>query len=264
MLAHGKKKKLYKMKKYDKQRLFEVTARLDKTFKPKLNEDLEQQDPEMNYKEWNPAIPYAMLRKLKLIGGSSYRPADARTSSSYYQMPDGYVVAERGNYAITGFAPVYGGIINNNGRLFNRQGLDVTDGIMEEVSEYSYVSDGLKKFLGLEVANEPELSEEDNIEQPQEESEFLPITTPVGSPDDKLFTEVVNQGIDSHLEGFTKSKFEIKNASNGNRKIFNFHKSEIPILLRRLEEIGTEEAQQWADDIQNYDKNIQEIAESIK
>jgi hypothetical protein len=85
------------MKKYDKQRLFEVTARLDKTFKPKLNEDLEQQGSEMNYNEWNPAIPYAMLRKLKLIGGSSYRPADARTSSSYYQMPDGYVVAERGN-----------------------------------------------------------------------------------------------------------------------------------------------------------------------
>jgi len=27
--------------KYDKQRLFEVTARLDKTFKPKLNEELE-------------------------------------------------------------------------------------------------------------------------------------------------------------------------------------------------------------------------------
>lgn len=101
-------------------------------------------------------------------------------------------------------------------------------------------------------------------EQLQENTEFLPITTPVGSPDDKLFTDVVNQGIDSHLEGFTKSKFEIKNASTGNRKVFNFHKSEIPILIRRLEEIGTEEAYQWARDIEDYDKNIQEIAESLK
>jgi hypothetical protein len=89
-------------------------------------------------------------------------------------------------------------------------------------------------------------------QQPQANKEFLPITTPIGSPDDKLFTDVVNQGIDSHLEGFTKSKFEIKNSSLGNRKIFNFHKSEIPILLRRLEEIGTEEAQQWARDIEEY------------
>jgi len=112
-----------------------------------------------------------------------------------------------------------------------------------------------------ELQNE-EISPEQ--EQSQEESEFLPITAPAGSPDDKLFTDVVNQGIDSHLEGFTKSKFEIKNASNGNRRIFNFHKSEIPILLRRLEEIGTEEAQQWAADIQNYDANINEIVEELK
>ena len=89
-------------------------------------------------------------------------------------------------------------------------------------------------------------------QQPQASGEFLPITTPIGSPDDKLFTDVVSQGIDSHLEGFTKSKFEIKNSSLGNRKIFNFHKSEIPILIRRLEEIGTEEAQQWARDIEEY------------
>lgn len=95
------------------------------------------------------------------------------------------------------------------------------------------------------------LNEEVTPEQ-QQNKEFLPITTPVGSPDDKLFTEVINQGIDSHLEGFTKSKFEIKNSSLGNRRIFNFHRTEIPILLRRLEEIGTEEAFQWKDDIEKY------------
>jgi hypothetical protein len=100
--------------------------------------------------------------------------------------------------------------------------------------------------------NEEIISTEDKLQQQEENKDFLPITAPVGSPDDKLFTDIVNQGIDSHLEGFTKSKFEIKNASNGNRRIFNFHRSELPILLRRLEEMGTPEAQQWKEDIKNY------------
>jgi hypothetical protein len=87
--------------------------------------------------------------------------------------------------------------------------------------------------------------------------EYLPITTPLGSQDDKLFTSVVNQGIDSHLEGFTQSKFDVQ----GNRRVFNFHKSEIPILLRRLEEVGTEEALMWKDDIENYkEEPLDEIA----
>jgi hypothetical protein len=81
-----------------------------------------------------------------------------------------------------------------------------------------------------------------------ESNEYLPITTPLSSADDKLFTGIVNQGIDSHLEGFTQSKFDVR----GNRRIFNFHKSELPILLRRLEELGTEEALKWKDDIENY------------
>jgi hypothetical protein len=105
----------------------------------------------------------------------------------------------------------------------------------------------------LDKTFNPKLNE--MLESPEEEQtnpDFLPITTPVGSPDDKLFTEVVNQGIDSHLEGFTKSKFEIKNSSLGNRRIFNFHRSELPILLRRLEEIGSPEALQWKEDIEQY------------
>jgi hypothetical protein len=106
-------------------------------------------------------------------------------------------------------------------------------------------------FTG-KALNEEVVSAEEKLAQQQQNKDYLPITTPVGSPDDKLFTEVINQGIDSHLEGFTKSKFEIKNSSLGNRRIFNFHRSEIPILLRRLEEIGTEEALQWKDDIENY------------
>lgn len=88
---------------------------------------------------------------------------------------------------------------------------------------------------------------------------YFPITTPIGSQDDKMFVDVVNKGIDSHLEGFTKSKFTVQ----GNRRVFNFHKSELPILLRRLEELGTDEALQWKDDIQNYDSNIDEIANTL-
>lgn len=89
--------------------------------------------------------------------------------------------------------------------------------------------------------------------------EFFPITTPVGSENDKLFTSIVNKGIDSHLEGFTKSIFQVQDGSLGKRRVFNFHKSELPILLRRLEEIGSEEALQWKNDIENYDNNINEI-----
>jgi hypothetical protein len=97
----------------------------------------------------------------------------------------------------------------------------------------------------------------------EQNNEFLPISAPEGSPDDKLFMDIVNQGIDSSLEGFTKSKFEIKNGSLGNRRIFNFHKSELPIVLRRLEDMGTPEAQQWKEDIENYENNIGEISEEI-
>ena len=100
--------------------------------------------------------------------------------------------------------------------------------------------------------NEEILSPEEQQKQQQENKDYLPITTPIGSPDDKLFTDVVSQGIDSSLEGFTKSKFEIKNSSLGNRKLFNFHRTELPILLRRLEEIGTPEALQWKEDIEKY------------
>lgn len=106
----------------------------------------------------------------------------------------------------------------------------------------------------LDKSFNPKLNEDFNPVKEVEETNpnFLPITTPVGSPDDKLFTEVINQGIDSHLEGFVKSKFEIKNSSLGNRRIFNFHREEIPILLRRLEEIGTPESLQWKEDIEKY------------
>lgn len=106
-------------------------------------------------------------------------------------------------------------------------------------------------FTG-KVLNEEITPTIDKYAEQQKNVDYLPITCPAGSPDDKLFTEVVNQGIDSHLQGFVKSKFEIKNASIGNRRVYNFHRTEIPILLRRLEEIGTDEALQWKEDIEHY------------
>lgn len=57
--------------------------------------------------------------------------------------------------------------------------------------------------------------------------------------------KVINQGIDSHLEGFTKSKFEIKN----NRLYCEFDDSEIHILTCRLNEIQTEDAELLSQDI---------------
>jgi hypothetical protein len=93
------------------------------------------------------------------------------------------------------------------------------------------------------------------------QSDFFEITTPVESKDAKLFAKIINQGIDSNLEGFTKSKFDTKQTSNGRRLVLNFHKDEIPTLVRRLEEIGTEEALMWADDIKNY-KEEESLSES--
>lgn len=92
-----------------------------------------------------------------------------------------------------------------------------------------------------------------------EDDEFFEITAPVGSEDEKMFVGVVNQGIDSSLEAFTKSKFDVRQGSLGTRRVFNFHKSELPILLRRLRNLGTEEADSWANDIENYDENLYEM-----
>lgn len=71
------------------------------------------------------------------------------------------------------------------------------------------------------------------------------ITIPLGSTDLEIFIAVVNQGIDSRLEGFTRSEF----TDNGTRAILNFDETELPILIRRLVELNTDEADFWADDI---------------
>lgn len=106
-------------------------------------------------------------------------------------------------------------------------------------------------FTGKALNEEIESTQDKQIEQ-EKNRDYLPITAPVGSPDDQLFSEIIKQTTDANLEGFTKSKFEIKNALDGNRKIFNFHREEVPILLRRLEELGTPEALKWKEDIEKY------------
>ena len=81
--------------------------------------------------------------------------------------------------------------------------------------------------------------------------EPLKITCPRVSADARLFISVVNEGIDSRLEGFTKSAF--KWDVNG-RLVLSFHPDEIQILLRRLCEIydadqDNEHVGLWIEDI---------------
>ena len=92
-------------------------------------------------------------------------------------------------------------------------------------------------------------------------ADFISIGTPINSKDYDLFKMIVNMGIDSHLEGFTKSQFFF----DCGKYHFHFHKSEKKILLRRLQVLidetdklsdpdDIEYLERWIDDIKNYDK----------
>lgn len=85
--------------------------------------------------------------------------------------------------------------------------------------------------------------------------DYFPITVK-NQKDFEIFKNVVNKGIDSHLEGFTKSKFKTTENSLGKAFLFNFHMSELPILLRRLEYLsdltGDEEYYDWLQVILDY------------
>ena len=65
--------------------------------------------------------------------------------------------------------------------------------------------------------------------------------------DTKTIKRIVNQGIDSRLEGFTKSSF-IFNSSSGKLDC-QIHPSELQILIRRLLKDGDDDAEMLADDI---------------
>lgn len=77
--------------------------------------------------------------------------------------------------------------------------------------------------------------------------EYTEITTHAGGDDHELFQGIVNRRIDSHLEGFTRSRFSP--TDSGCRWRFRFHVSEMALLKRRLSEVGTEHADMWGVDI---------------
>ncbi len=68
---------------------------------------------------------------------------------------------------------------------------------------------------------------------------FFPIETPYNSKDYEIMKSVVNKGIDSNLEAFTKSEFK-KSPTWNNKFLWNIHISELPVLYRRLEEFYNE------------------------
>ena len=59
----------------------------------------------------------------------------------------------------------------------------------------------------------------------------------------KMIAEAVNQGIDAHLEGFTRSKFDNKTGQ------ITIHPEELHILLRRLADLDTDNAISLRTDI---------------
>lgn len=80
------------------------------------------------------------------------------------------------------------------------------------------------------------------------QTENLELSVSMGTADYKPIIAVINQGIDSRLEGFTKSIFTV----NGSRLTAAFDPGEVQILMRRLWELaenGDESAYDWEDDI---------------
>ena len=74
-------------------------------------------------------------------------------------------------------------------------------------------------------------------QRPPLDTDYLKIEVHPASDDFRLFESLVNQGIDAHLEGFTLSEFGFRRYDSlGLRAYFNFHLSEIHLLIRRLEE----------------------------
>ncbi len=130
----------------------------------RTDENAETQNNSLvNYKEWNPDIPYKILSNLEKFGSSCYRPTDNRTCSSYYKLQDGYIVGGSSNYSL--LPPVYGGVIKKGDRLFNRNGLDVTDKYKEEAEQYALLSDNLKNFFGINIDKSIGIKNEDYSER---------------------------------------------------------------------------------------------------
>ena len=81
-------------------------------------------------------------------------------------------------------------------------------------------------------------------------AEPLHISVPYASDDYTMFKLAIDQGIDSHLEGFTKSTFKLESGSFGARLEIDLDRDEIPTMVRRLREQYSDIADSWADDIE--------------
>jgi hypothetical protein len=82
----------------------------------------------------------------------------------------------------------------------------------------------------------------------------LDISVSMGTSDFRLMESIINQGIDSRLEGFTKSTFE-RVEKFSVRWNLTIHPEEVQIFMRRLWELaesGNENAYDWEDDILKY------------
>lgn len=77
--------------------------------------------------------------------------------------------------------------------------------------------------------------------------EYFEISSFGKSRDFDTLKNVILEGIDSRLEGFTKSTFQIFD----NRLYCKIHLDELQILIRRLLELGDENAESMADMIVN-------------
>jgi len=321
------------MKKDSRTRLHEVMQRLDKTFKPVLNENYDQlldyfqnmwsKSEEVQrlingnsylknkYGQYiNPGFEWSALGEdeLKLIWNEWNVDEDVlskinKLNTDYVEDdPEGFISEDEDKtFMLDGESlPVFFKLerYDKNGalavELWDAEGPYATVSSNLETSstlpkdEFFLKHWGENEHLAQELINKkviiptgqqdedlgamsykiaPEYSQGGVVEEaegegevaPDDGDEFFEITAPVNSEDERLFINIVNQGIDSSLEAFTKSKFDVRQGDFTTRRVFNFHKSELPILLRRLRNLGTEEGDSWADDIENYDENLYEM-----
>lgn len=96
---------------------------------------------------------------------------------------------------------------------------------------------------------------------------FFPIETPYSSKDYEIMKNVVNKGIDSHLEGFVKSEFK-KSPVWSNKFLWNIHASELPILYRRLQDLygetGDDDYIDFLNDIESLSKTAEYEEKNIE
>lgn len=133
-----------------------------------------------------------------------------------------------------------------------------------KVAEYKSVAKTIMKWAGNKFIKTPAIGVDVVIRMAANKDTLHRMSFPAGSADAKLFIQVVNQGIDSHMEAFTKSLFNWVD----NRLVADVHESEIPILLRRLREVAdaeeNENAALLAGDIESVLREEKEEGQQLE